>query len=92
MSDVERTIETEAGTEHAASPQLRVVGGGAPTPEELAALIVALTPAGGGADAAVPVAAAWSRAALLEGVGARPMVSAAEIDRADHAHPARPRG
>lgn len=62
---------------------LRVVGGGEPTPEELAALVVALTPV------AVPAAAvgdtgadrtpAWARAARLESVGHAPAVSADDL-------------
>ena len=61
-----------------AAPQVRVVAGGAPTPEELAALVVALTPTGGGAPARrgpVP----WRRAAMLEGVGARRPTSPADL-------------
>jgi hypothetical protein len=57
----------------------RVVGGGQPTAEELAALLVALTPVGsgdGGERASTP---AWTRAALLEGVGGRPAASPADL-------------
>jgi hypothetical protein len=50
--------------------RLRVVAGGVPTSEELAAIVVALTPAGGGApDADRPAVPAWTAAALTEGVG-----------------------
>jgi hypothetical protein len=50
--------------------RLRVVGGGVPTSEELAAIVVALTPAGGSApDADRPAVPAWTAAALTEGVG-----------------------
>jgi hypothetical protein len=54
----------------ATAGHLRVVAGGTPTPAELAALVVALTPAA----TAVPAPAeepvpAWTRAALHEGVG-----------------------
>jgi hypothetical protein len=64
----------EHEVEHEVEPpgdRLQVVGGGDPTAEELAAIVVALTPAAGGgtphaARAAVP---AWTAAALAEGVG-----------------------
>jgi hypothetical protein len=51
--------------------RIEVRGGGAVAPEELAALVVALTPAGGGGaggegEGPVP---AWTAAALSEGVG-----------------------
>jgi hypothetical protein len=51
--------------------RLRVVGGGVPTSEELAAIVVALTPAGGSGapDADRPAVPAWTAAALTEGVG-----------------------
>jgi hypothetical protein len=49
---------------------LRIVGGGVPTSEQLAAIVVALTPAGGSApDADRPAVPAWTAAALTEGVG-----------------------
>jgi hypothetical protein len=92
VSDDEQTF-----TEPTA-PHVRVVGGGTPSAAELAAVVVALTPVGPpasdpvGGSTAAGGAGAWARAALLEGVGARPVVSAPELDRADHAHPARPRG
>jgi hypothetical protein len=59
---------------------LRVVGGGEPTAEELAAILVALTPTGGdGGDERGPTQPAWSRAAMLEGIGGRPAASPADL-------------
>jgi hypothetical protein len=68
-------------TDDTAAPELPryvVVGGGEPTAEELAALAVALTPVvvEDGAPAADP---AWVRAALQEGIGRRPFVSADDL-------------
>jgi hypothetical protein len=55
------------------APDLAVTGGGVPTPQQLAALTVALAavrPAAT-ADDRPPLQPAWTRAALLEGIGAR---------------------
>jgi hypothetical protein len=60
---------------------LRVIGGGEPTPEELAAVLVALTPASS-EDEPEPTASstpAWTRAAMLEGIGGRPAASPADL-------------
>jgi hypothetical protein len=59
---------------------LQLVGGGEPTPEELAAVLVALTPVGGddGGDGS-PATPAWTRAAMLEGIGGRPAASPADL-------------
>lgn len=62
---------------------LRVVGGGEPTPQELAAVLVALTPTGGGGSTSAPDRTpAWTRAAMLEGVGGRPAASPADLPTA----------
>lgn len=67
-----------------AGVDLRIVGGGEPTPGQLAALVIALTPAGdGGAGAPATAPAPWRRAAVIEGVGGRPPVSPTDIDLAD---------
>jgi hypothetical protein len=59
---------------------LRVVGGGEPTAEELAAVLVALTPTGGdGSGDGSPTTPAWTRAAMLEGIGGRPAASPADL-------------
>ena len=69
---------------------VRVVGGGQPTDEQLAALLVALTPAPAAAPPS-PAAtatgtrttmAAWSRAALIEGVGGAAAARPADLDTA----------
>ena len=59
-------------------PRYVVTGGGEPSAEELAALMVALTPVAGPAedDDAAP---AWVDAALQEGIGRRPFVSADDL-------------
>lgn len=63
-----------------AAAQLRVVAGGTPTPEELAAVVVALTPTGGGDPSGpAPGPAPWQRAAMLEGIGGRPATSPADL-------------
>ncbi len=66
------------------APALRVVAGGEPTPEELAALVVALTPTGGGDAQGSHGPAPWLRAAMIEGVGGRPPTSPADLAVADY--------
>lgn len=68
--------------EQAAPVDLRVVAGGEPTAEEIAALVVALTPSGGHAPEPTGPAP-WLRAAMIEGVGGRPPTSPADIAAAD---------
>lgn len=69
-------------TDQPAEPTARVevVGGGTPSPEELAAVVVALTPVVVVDDhrtaEAVP---AWAQAALLENVGRTRVSSRAEL-------------
>lgn len=57
-----------------------MVAGGTPTAEELAALVVALTPTGEGPQPE-QAPAGWAEAALLEGVGFRPFHSYVDLDR-----------
>ncbi len=72
-------------------PRFAVTGGGEPTEEELAALTVALSEIAASraeeSDAADDdrVTPSWRRAALLEGVGGRPAVSAADLEGLDAA-------
>jgi len=62
----------------------RVTGGGTPSDEELAAMIVALTPVAAAAAPEAPRrASGWLRAARLEGVGLRPFTS---VDDLNHYH------
>ena len=60
------------------TPSVVVTGGGEPSPEELAALVIALTPVvvqeSDGEDPAGGTSG-WRRAALIEGVGGRAPVS-----------------
>jgi hypothetical protein len=58
-------------------PRLVITGGGEPTPDELAALVVALTPTTGADPAGppAPTVPAWTRAALLEGTGGSQVAS-----------------
>lgn len=66
-------------------PRYVVTAGGTPTPDQLAALVVAMTPVPAPApvrdDAARPGAAwsAWGHAALLEGVGHRTFVAMPDL-------------
>ena len=66
------------------TPRYRIVGGGTPTPEQLAAVVVALTPVAVADDATTPAEAptrpsGWRRAALLEAVGSRVFSSPADL-------------
>jgi hypothetical protein len=68
--------------------RVEVRGGGAPTPEQLAALVVALTPSGGsdepGGDR--PTLPAWTAAALREGVGGAQVLVPADLRALDRHH------
>lgn len=73
--------------EEGSGPRFAVTGGGEPTERELAALTVALSEiaaaraaeaAAAGGEHDVPP---WRRAALLEGIGGRHAVSAADLER-----------
>jgi hypothetical protein len=57
-----------------------VVTGGRPSDEELAALVVALTPSAPHEPSERPVPA-WSRAALLEGTGSLAITRPADLER-----------
>lgn len=61
------------------APSIVVTGGGDPTPEQLAALVIALTPAAGGEEEPDEVPRGWRRAALIEGVGGRPSASLPDL-------------
>jgi hypothetical protein len=62
--------------------RIEVVGGGVVSADELAAVVVALTPVGGGEDTPGPVGPpAWARAALLEGVGHRTPTRPSDLQR-----------
>ena len=72
-----------AATEEPTGPSIVVTGGGEPSAEELAAIVVALTPVvveegdqDGGRD---DVPRGWNRAALIEGVGGRPSASLPDL-------------
>jgi hypothetical protein len=73
----------EATGDHAPAPRYVVTGGGEPSRDELAAVVVALTPVAVVARDAGPARPpAWTRAALVEGVGHRTLVSAPDLDAA----------
>ncbi len=76
MSEVSEVSDSE-------QPSIVVTGGGEPTAEELAALVIALSPVAQAeaADAAGDGWSAWGEAALLEGVGFRPFVSVDDVVR-----------
>lgn len=65
------------------TPRYVITGGGTPTPEQLAALAVAMTPVvveDGGDDAPSSGARTnWAHAALLEGVGHRTFVAMPDL-------------
>ena len=63
------------------SARIRVVSGGEPTPEELAALTVALQPVAVETSSDEQPRASWGEAALLEGVGFRPFHSSVDLER-----------
>lgn len=64
----------------ARAPGIVITGGGDPTPEQLAALVIALTPtAGDGDEEPDGVPRGWHRAALIEGVGGRPSASLPDL-------------
>lgn len=68
--------------EDAARPvAFAVTGGGEPTPEELAAVAIALTPVTGGEEDVDDgtQAGGWRRAALVEGVGGRNAASLPDL-------------
>jgi hypothetical protein len=62
-----------------------VVAGGQPDADELAALVIALTPVAVAAPVAPrgapPLDDRWTAAAIAEAVGGRPAVSAADVTR-----------
>ncbi len=63
-----------------------ITAGGDPTPEQLAALVVALTPVAASEPAAetasgAQAAGGWREAAVLEAVGFRPFVSVDDLVR-----------
>lgn len=64
-------------------PRYVVTGGGTPTPEQLAALVVAMTPAAAPVeDEDAPSTGApsnWAHAALMEGVGHRTFVALPDL-------------
>jgi hypothetical protein len=78
VSAPEAGVEDGVDTVEGPTGRIVVTGGGAPSAEEVAALVVALTPAvpepGG---VATP---AWRRAALTEGVGGPQILTPAALD------------
>lgn len=69
-----------------AAPRVAVLRGGRPSDEEVAAIVVALTPAAPPAEispeADSQATPAWRRAAILESVGGAPLSSAADVHAA----------
>lgn len=60
--------------------RIEVTGGGEVSPAELAAMVVALTPAGA-AEGPRERGPAWARAALLENVGGQRISTRADLTR-----------
>ncbi len=63
--------------------RIEVLGGGTVGAEQLAAVVVALTPSGSDEDPGV-AAPAWARAALLEGVGMLPPTRPSDLRQVSH--------
>ena len=62
------------------TPAFAITGGGEPSAEELAAIVVALTPVAIDEDAGPDdVPRGWNRAALIEGVGGRASASLPDL-------------
>ena len=70
-----------AGGGTSPSSRIEITGGGQPSPEELAALTIALQPVAVEVDDRPDPRASWEQAALLEGVGFRPFNSHTELAR-----------
>ena len=71
-----------AASETPEAPRYVVTGGGTPTPEQVAALTVAMTPVVVEDDDDAPTSGAashWAHAALLEGVGHRTFVAMPDL-------------
>ena len=73
---------SEENSSTTTTPRYEIVGGGDPTPEELAAIVVALTPVAVEADGSDDRPSGWERAAVWEAVGRRNFTSADDIDAA----------
>lgn len=67
--------------EESRTPSIVVTAGGEPTPEQLAALVIGLTPVAAPDEDDEPdnVPRGWRRAALIEGVGGRPSASLPDL-------------
>lgn len=62
------------------TPRYVITGGGTPTPEQLAALTIAMTPVVVEADEPTgPPGGNWASAAIREGVGHRTFVARADL-------------
>jgi hypothetical protein len=78
-------VTADDTSQQAPAARVEVRGGGEPTPEQLAALVVALTPAGGADEpgAARPTVPAWTAAALREGVGRAQVLAPTDLRELD---------
>lgn len=59
--------------------RIEVREGGGVSDEELAAIVIALTPVAGGGAEGPGGPPAWGRAAILEGLGGQPVSSAPDL-------------
>lgn len=66
------------GDDTALETRFVITGGGPVSPEEVAALVIALTPVRR-EDDQEPQMSGWRRAALLEAIGGRPSISSADV-------------
>jgi hypothetical protein len=83
----DRAVSADDTPQDLQPPAVRVEvrGGGTPTPEQLAALVVVLAPSGGpdGLDEGPPALPAWTAAALREGVGGAQVLAPADLRELD---------
>lgn len=80
----EGSVNEDVSEDGATDPATRIeiTGGGEVCPEQLAAIVVALTPSATAGDArAAGRAPAWGRAALLENVGLRRIARPGDLIR-----------
>ncbi len=87
VSDVEAGVDIDGDTTDGdiidePTGRIVVTAGGTPSAEEVAALVVALTPAA--ADPGGAATPAWRRAALTEGVGRPRILTPAALDGPVH--------
>ncbi|MEX1162093.1 MAG: hypothetical protein WEB03_00790 [Nitriliruptor sp.] len=74
-------MSDDAPATERSTARIEVVGGGTVGAEQLAAVVVALTPSGADDPSGDTAAPAWARAALLEGVGLLPPTRPSDLQQ-----------